>query len=286
VASGALRMKVALLPAGHDPDTFLRSEGAPAFAEQIASARSLLSYALDRVLADGPGPLIPGRGPANAFARAALMLAKVPDAQEAAALSHEAGRKLGVDPTQLWTESRKLAAALGRPAARTRPAPPPASTPLLERDLITLLLHAPDAREALLPLVDESDVGHPALRAIVLALKARPDAAAAGLMTDLEDDAARGLLASLLVEDRDTDDARASIAEFQRRLERGQRLRRMRELSRSIAEAQATGGADATVHDALLKLQRESQEVYALSRLVATSDHTGPAGPQGVQTHD
>ncbi|HEV8584669.1 MAG TPA: DNA primase, partial [Methylomirabilota bacterium] len=106
VASGALRMKVALLPAGHDPDTFLRAEGAGPFAERIATARSLLSYALDRVLADGPGPLVPGRGPANAFAKAALMLAKVPDAQEAAALSHEAGRKLGVDPTQLWTESR------------------------------------------------------------------------------------------------------------------------------------------------------------------------------------
>src|SRR5262249_23271741 len=98
MASGALRMKVALLPAGHDPGTFLRAEGATAFAERIATARSLLSYALDRVLADGPGPLVPGRGPANAFARAALMLAKVPDAQEAASLSHEAGRKLGVDP--------------------------------------------------------------------------------------------------------------------------------------------------------------------------------------------
>ena len=122
VASGALRMKVALLPAGHDPDTFLRAEGAAAFGERIATARSLLSYALDRVLADGPGPLVPGRGPANAFARAALMLAKVPDAQEAASLSHEAGRKLGVDPTQLWTESRKLAAALNRPVVGTRPA--------------------------------------------------------------------------------------------------------------------------------------------------------------------
>src|SRR5438128_1314925 len=58
VASGALRMKVALLPAGHDPDTFLRAEGAAAFGERIATARSLLSYALDRVLTDGPGPLV------------------------------------------------------------------------------------------------------------------------------------------------------------------------------------------------------------------------------------
>src|SRR5260370_1325026 len=142
----ALRMKVALLPAGDDPDTFLRAEGAAAFGERIATARSLLSYALDRVLADGPGPLVPGRGPANAFARAALMLAKVPDAQEAASLSHEAGRKLGVDPTQLWTESRKLAAALSRPVAGARPAAVAATAPIMERDLVALLLHSLPAR--------------------------------------------------------------------------------------------------------------------------------------------
>src|SRR5689334_19258791 len=51
-ASGALRVKVALLPAGHDPDTFLRSAGAPAFEERIAAARSLLSYALARTIGD------------------------------------------------------------------------------------------------------------------------------------------------------------------------------------------------------------------------------------------
>ena len=285
VASGALRMKVALLPAGHDPDTFLRAEGAEAFTARIVGARSLLSYALDRVLADGPGPLAPGRGPANAFARAALMLAKVPDAQEASALSHEAGRKLGVDPTQLWTESRKLAAALNRPAG-TRPAPAAPTAPMMERDLVALLLHSTSARQSLLAAVDETDMAHPPLRAIVSALKGRPDAAPEGLMGDLDDDAARGLLAALLVEERPLEDAAASIAEFGRRLERRQRLRRMRQLSRSIAEAQASGGADAPIDDVLMKLYRESQEVYALSRPVAPSDHTGPEGPQGVQTHE
>ncbi len=286
VASGALRMKVALLPAGHDPDTFLRAEGAAAFAERITTARGLLSYALDRVLADGPGPLVPGRGPANAFARAALMLAKVPDAQEAASLSHEAGRKLGVDPTQLWTESRKLAAALSRPVAGARPAAVAATAPIMERDLVALLLHSLPARRTLLAMLDEADVVNAPLRAIVAAIKQRPDAAPEGLMTDLDDDAARGALAALLVEERLLEDASACIVEFQRRLERRQRMRRMRELSRGIAEAQASGGADAPIHDAMLALQRESREVYALSRPVTPSDHTGPEGPQGVQTHE
>ena len=278
VAAGALRMKVALLPAGHDPDTFLRAEGAPAFAERITAARGLLSYALDRVLADGPGPMMPGRGPANAFARAALMLAKVPDAQEAAALSHEAGRKLGVDPTQLWTESRKLAAALSRPPGGARAVAAPSGPPSMERDLAALVLHSSPARATLLPMLDEGDISHGPLRSIIIALKLRPDATAEGLMTDLDDEPARGALAALLVEERQSDDEGASIAEFQRRLERRQRLRSMRALSRSIAEAQAAGGVDAPIQDALVKLHRESKEVYELSRAVAASDHTAPGG--------
>jgi DNA primase len=292
VNSGALRMKVALLPTGHDPDTFLRAEGADAFTARIRDARGLLSYALDRVLADEPGPMMPGRGPANAFARAALMLAKVPDAQEAASLSHEAGRKLGVDPTQLWTESRKLASALSRPVARARPTAAPVGPPMEERSLVALLLDSPIARQTLLSLLDDSDVSHAPLRAIVGALRLRPDATAEGLMTDLDDESARGVLAALLVEERSSDDESASVAEFQRRLERRQRLRRLRALSRSIAEAQATGGTDAPMQETLLMLHRESREVYELSRAVAASDHTAPEAlttrgvSQGVERHE
>ena len=105
-------------------------------------------------------------------------------------------------------------------------------------------------------------------------------------MGDLDDEEARGVLAALLVEERPPEGVGASIVEFQRRLERRRRLRRMRELSRTIAEAQATGGADAPIQDALQKLDRESKEVYALSRAAASSDHPGPEDPQGVQTHD
>ena len=99
-------------------------------------------------------------------------------------------------------------------------------------------------------------------------------------MTDLDEETARSVLAALLVEDRQPEDEAASVGEFQRRLERRQKLRRMRELSRSIAEAQATGGVDAPIQDALQRLNRESKAVYALSRA------TAPEGPQGVETHE
>jgi hypothetical protein len=100
-------------------------------------------------------------------------------------------------------------------------------------------------------------------------------------MTDLDDESTRGVLAALLVEERDADGEGASVAEFQRRLERRRKLRSMRALSRSIAEAQATGGADAPIQDAMLKLHHESREVYELSRAVAESDHTAPGSLTG-----
>jgi DNA primase len=281
---GTLRVKVALLPAGHDPDTFLRDEGDGAFADRIASARSLLSYALERTIQDegASGP----RGRTNAFARAALMLAKVTDAQEATSLSREAALKLGVDATQLWIESQRLQASLRRPTG------PPVGTATVaaprpeDRRLVSLLLHHESARATLLPRLDDEDMSHQALRAIISALRGRPQARAETLMTDLPDDAARALLAALLVEEPDTAgvDPRASTADFERRLELGQRLRRIRNVARTIAEEQAADGHAPFEHQ-LRILDREGREVHA-STLGVIPHHPGPDGPQGVQTHD
>src|SRR5947199_10681504 len=187
-SSGALRLRVALLPAGHDPDTFLRERGAAAFEERIAAARSLLAYALDRVIADPDGATGP-RARTNAFARAALMLAKVADAQEAALLSREAAQKLGVDATQLWIEAQRLQTALRRPAVPVRAATPPS----VERDLVALLLHSTEAREALLPMIVEAEeLAHGPFRTIVAALRLRPTAPAESRMPDLAADESRG----------------------------------------------------------------------------------------------
>src|SRR5215510_4236210 len=153
--AGTLRVKVALLPAGHDPDTFLRSVGREGFMERIAAARSILSYALDRALVDPDGASGP-RSRTTAFARVALLLAKVADGDEAAALSREAATKLGVDPTQLWIEAQRLQSSLRTPPTQAPPSAP-VSTPPVERDLVTPLLLSDEARAALLGLLGEPD---------------------------------------------------------------------------------------------------------------------------------
>jgi DNA primase len=289
--AGTLRVKVALLPSGHDPDTFLRAEGAAAFTERIAAARSLLSYALTRTIgdADKGSP----RGRTNAFARVALMLSKVADAEEAAALSREAASKLGVDATQLWIEAQRLAASLRKPAPVGKATTPGPSSSAEDRKLIMLLLISSPARAVLLPLLESADVAHPALREVVEALKTSPTLDATALLSTVASEAARHMISALIVEDGSMEDAASSIEQFQRRLEFLNRRRRVRELSRSIALAQAKDGASA-LDGELYAVQRDSARVYeltggsaqAVDRVVDHSHPTGPEGPQGVQAHE
>ena len=283
---GVFRLKVALLPAGYDPDTFLREHGAAGFTERIAAARSLLGYALDRTIADPDGGTGP-RARSNAFARAALMLAKVGDAEEAAALSREAAAKLGVDSTQLWIESQKLQSALRKPrAAMSKPATAERER-AHDRSLVRLLLQHPSARAALLPVTEDADLISPSLRAIVGALRARPDTSAESLLVDL-DDPARSVLTALLLEEdhRFPEDPHVSIAGFRRRLEREHHLRRQREIAQSIGEAQRLGTVVDTPFQDFQALHRESKVVYEMLGNVAQSLEPRDNDPEGVQTNE
>jgi DNA primase len=243
LARKGLRLRVATLPAGHDPDTFLRAEGPEALEAACRAARPLLLFALDRVFSeeDTASP----RGRATGSARVALMLSKVQDGDEAIELGREAARRLGVDPSDLWLQAQRLAEVV-RPAApagttSAATAPTPQDVTWFERDLCQLVLQAPEAREALLPLIDAAGIVHPAARAILAALRDEPALAPEALLQRLPDDIARTLLARWLVEEREWPDLAAEVAARRRRLERRQAQRRVREISQTVARSEAAG---------------------------------------------
>jgi DNA primase len=242
LARRGLRLRVATLPAGHDPDTFLRASGREALEAACRAARPLLLFALDRVFSEED--TASQRGRATGIARVALMLSKVQDADEAIELGREAARRLGVDPSDLWNQAQRLAETV-RPATPS-PAPTETSVAPFERDLGQFLVQAPAAREALLPLLDPAAITHPALREIVTALRAHPAVAPADLGPRLANDAARVLLARWLVEEREWLDPAAIVADLQRRLERRQGHRRVREMTQAIARSEADGALDLT----------------------------------------
>jgi DNA primase len=267
--SGYFAIKVALLPAGHDPDSLLRAEGAPALATRIEAARPLLFVVLDRAL--GEEDLSTSRGRATAHARVALLLSKVQNAEEATALSREAARRLGVDATQLWIEAQQLqgARARGRRVERAGDAPPrPAALPpptLAERDLLALLLHVDEARAELLPILEDTDVAHLGLRALLSALR-QASGPPEALMHQLDGEAERGLLAAMLVEEREWGDAHSQVLELRKRYHIRRRRDRVRQVREIITRAQATGDpALPRLEAELRELQREAEAVRELA---------------------
>ncbi len=281
--AGHFPVKVAVLPPGHDPDSLLRSQGAEAFRSRVDDARSILSFVMAQALAEEN--LASPRGRATAHARVALVLSKVPNAEEATALAQQAARELGVDPTQLWIEAQQLQRSRfsqgrggGASARATLPStgagwPPPN---LAERDLLSLLLQVEEARVSLLPGIEDDDITHPGLRALLAALREAPGSPAEALMTALPGDGERGLLAALLLEERSWSDVRQQIGELQRRYEIRRRKKRIRQVTQAIIEAQATGDPALPQLEAELgQLQREAEAVRELSLTPAA----GPPAP-------
>ena len=290
--AGHLPIRVALLPAGHDPDSLLRAEGAAALTARLDAARPLLSFVLEKAFADED--LTTSRGRANAHARVALILSKVANAEEATALAREAARQLGVDSTQLWIEAQQLQGARargrrseqltqsGRGVTESDAWPPPIP---FERDLVALLLQVDEARAELLPVLTDEDVAHQGLRLVLTALRRTPSALPEALMADLEGDRERGLLAALLVEDRKWGDTHSHVAELKRRYHIRHRKHRVHQVTRAIIDAQATGDpALPALEDELRGLQRDLQREaeavreLALARPVLPSEW--PVSPQ------
>ena len=290
--AGHLPIRVALLPAGHDPDSLLRAEGAAALTARLDAARPLLSFVLEKAFADED--LTTARGRSNAHARVALILSKVANAEEATTLAREAARQLGVDSTQLWIEAQQLQGARargrrseqltqsGRGAAESDAWPPPIP---FERDLVALLLQVDEARAELLPVLTDEDVAHQGLRLVLTALRRTPGALPEALMAELPGDRERGLLAALLVEDRKWGDTHSHVAELKRRYHIRHRKHRVHQVTRAIIDAQATGDpALPALEDELRGLQRDLQREaeavreLALARPVLPSEW--PVSPQ------
>ena len=280
--SGYFPVKVAVLPPGHDPDSLLRAEGAAAFKSRLDAARSILSFVMQQALSEED--LSTARGRSTAHARVALILSKVPNAEEATTLAALASRQLGVDSTQLWIEAQQLQRArmtqsrFQRPVAGVAPAPAGWPMPnLAERDLLLLLLRVDEARTALLPAVEDVDVAHLGLRAILATLRLYPGTAPEALMHQLPGDAERSLLAALLVDEREWTDTAPQIEELARRFDIRQRKKTLRRVTQSIADAQATGAPAATQLEAeLTHLQQAAQAVRELT-VPREPGESGPA---------
>ena len=96
-------------------------------------------------------------------------------------------------------------------------------------------------------------------------------------MSELPDEAERGLLASLLMEEREWSSAHSQVFELRKRYHIRRRKERLRRVREAIAHAQATGDPALPALEAeLSELQREAQAV----RELALARPEPPAGPR------
>jgi hypothetical protein len=130
----------------------------------------------------------------------------------------------------------------------------------------------------LLVVVDDEYVAHPGLRRLLTVLRGAPTAPPESLMSQLETEAERTLLAALLVEERRASDTHAMIDELKKRYDIRRRKQRVRQVIEAVARAQAAGDPSlAALEDELRSLQREAEAVreLAVTRL--------PAGPKAAR---
>lgn len=172
LASG-LAVRVAVVPAPHDPDSFIKENGGSAFVALVQGAKGFFDYYLDRLLAQNDASTDKGRQ--TVLHSMGEALHKTGNAVTVDSFAQKTALRLGVNPESVRAEFKKIGRAGFRPApsagteeAEESESVEPEALPTLHETWLLkyLLLHdelVPWAVENLAP----EWIEHGTLRAIV-----------------------------------------------------------------------------------------------------------------------
>ena len=149
------RVNVAMLPAGDDPDTFIRKHGGAAYQARLTSSRPYLEYLLDRTAAEHDFTQDDSRR--EFLARMLGVAARIPDAAARDQFADRLAHKARITEEVVRAEIRKAAVQKQTtvPAAERRTGVGGKAKPA-ELGLIWALLHE---TAAVLPLLAELEAG-------------------------------------------------------------------------------------------------------------------------------
>jgi DNA primase len=190
-------VRVALLPEGSDPDTFIRTQGAPAYAMLVDGARSWLDYLVERAAARHPLETPEGR---QTFLQEMLeVAARIPDAAGRDQFADRVAHRARVTEEVVRGEIRRAAVARRTSVPAAASVARQAVLKPAERDLLAGLMLDPG--ETLRALTETEDADFDGLQSAPLLRRARAVAATEGavppdLLGRLDDEDGR-LLASL-----------------------------------------------------------------------------------------
>ena len=153
VAEG-FQVNVAMLPAGDDPDNYIRRHGAAAYQEQLRNSRQYLEYLLDRSAADED--LSTDEGRRSFLGKMLVVAARIPDAAQRDQFADRLSHKARITEEVVRAEIRKAAVQRQTSVEDVeRRVPAAGQVSVAERGLIWALMHQiAGCHEALVELED------------------------------------------------------------------------------------------------------------------------------------
>jgi DNA primase len=149
------RVNVAMLPAGDDPDNFIRKQGAAAYQERLRNSRPYLEYLLDRAAAGWDFRKDDDR---RAFLTEMLgVAARIPDAAARDQFADRLAHRARITEEVVRAEIRKAAVAK-QTRVEERTVPAASQVKPAEKGLIWALMHTPEEGRSALAELEDQDI--------------------------------------------------------------------------------------------------------------------------------
>lgn len=254
VAEG-LQVKVMTLPAGEDPDSYLRSAGLEAFTVARKEAKPLIDFLLEELLRAEEAASPAGKG---RVARELMpLVGRIPNLVERDEAVRRVAVVLGVREEALRDEFRRLRTETRRPTAPAAPAVAPVGREAMwpeEELLLRILLQEPAALEAAADLAPDvlNDGSLQAICRALLEVAEEGEVALARLIDKLPDAELAALAVQLAETPHGLDDFRVGLRDSLSAIEERALRERVRELEQALKEAEEAGD-DAVVRDLTLR---------------------------------
>lgn len=250
LASG-LSIRVATMPAPHDPDSFIRAHGGDAFRQVLERAPGFFDHLLEKLCREND--LRSDRGRAAVVQGLGGAVMKTGDAVLVDTLARKAAQFLGVGMEAVRAEFRKAARGLALPAERAEPGTAPESAPPLappsanEFWLLRVILVDEDLVEWALGHLDLQWVEHPVVRRVLevrfAAFQRGEQPGVPQLLAELEDPRATALITEAAATNSPIEERARIMMDAVRRVRDRAYERELADLTRVIANP-ATGPAE------------------------------------------
>ncbi len=152
---GDFRVKVLRLPAGQDPDVFVRTAGPDEYRDRAQKSVPYLDFVLEAAI-QNQGALDDPKKKVQVMNVVLPYLAKLPSAIERSDYVFQFARKLGIEDQQLLAETRR-AAQQKRARLAEESVASAVSMKFAEKRLLQLLLGNADLQQEVLPLCSKQD---------------------------------------------------------------------------------------------------------------------------------